>query len=253
VVDPIDRHLFFSSAYMQVRDGNSTPFWEARWLLGSAPKDLAPNLFQIARFKGRTVATKLHNNNWISNLGHISTSLQLEEFTLLFMTLAEVNLGDQKDSIFWKWTPDKKFSVATAYECKFYGPILSFPTPQVWKAFTDHKSKFFAWLIMHNRILTTYNMMKRNWPCEQLCSLCHCFMKTTKHLLCDCNFTEAVWNSVANAYNLPGYQVMKQEEGPVNWFKPLLSSTTTNEKRKRAGIILSVWWLLWKERNKRIF
>jgi hypothetical protein len=86
---------------MQVGDGNSTPFWEARWLLVSVPKDLALNLFEIARFKGRTVATELHNNNWIRNLSYISTSLLLQEFTLLFMALAEVNLGGQKDYIFF--------------------------------------------------------------------------------------------------------------------------------------------------------
>jgi hypothetical protein len=178
---------------MQVDDGNSTPFWKATWLLVSVPKDLALNLFEIARFKGRTVATELHNNNWIRNLSYISTSLLLQEFTLLFMALAEVNLGGQKDYIFfWKWTPDKKFSVATAYDYQFYGSILPFPAPQVWRAFSKHKSKFFAWLVMHNRILTADNMIKRNWTCEQLCSFCHCFMETTKHLLCDCNYTKAV-------------------------------------------------------------
>jgi hypothetical protein len=86
---------------MQVDDGNSTPFWKATWLLVSVPKDLALNLFEIARFKGRTVATELHNNNWIRNLSYISTSLLLQKFTLLFMALAEVNLGGQKDYIFF--------------------------------------------------------------------------------------------------------------------------------------------------------
>jgi hypothetical protein len=52
VMDPIDRQLFFCSTYMQVGDDNSTSFWEARWLLVSAPKYLAPNLFEIVRFKG---------------------------------------------------------------------------------------------------------------------------------------------------------------------------------------------------------
>jgi hypothetical protein len=147
---------------MHVGNGISTPFWEARWLFGSAPKDLAPNLFKLARFKCISVAKELHNNNWIRNLSHISSSVQLEEFTLLFMALSEVQLGEQKDSIFWKWTADKKFLVATAYECQFLGYTMPLPAPDLWTAYSEHKSNFFAWLVLHDRVLTTDNMIKKN-------------------------------------------------------------------------------------------
>jgi hypothetical protein len=32
------------------------------------PKELAPNLYKIARFKTRIVQIELHNDNWIRNL-----------------------------------------------------------------------------------------------------------------------------------------------------------------------------------------
>jgi hypothetical protein len=57
VTYPTDRQLFFASTVIQVRNGKSTPFWEARWLQGAAPKDLAPNLYKIAKFKSRMVNT----------------------------------------------------------------------------------------------------------------------------------------------------------------------------------------------------
>jgi hypothetical protein len=60
----------------------------AKWLDGVAPKELAPNLFQVARFNKRIVSSKLHNDSWIRNLPNITTPTQLEEFTLLFMTLS---------------------------------------------------------------------------------------------------------------------------------------------------------------------
>jgi hypothetical protein len=43
--------------------GKHTPFWESKWLNGRAPKELAPHLYKIARFKTRSVQTKLHNDN----------------------------------------------------------------------------------------------------------------------------------------------------------------------------------------------
>jgi hypothetical protein len=99
-MDQTDRHLFFSSTWVQIGNGKTTPFWEARWLLGSTPKDLAPHLFECARYKGRTIATELKNNNWIKNLQDISSTTHLEEFTLLFMALSDVQLNDQKDQIY---------------------------------------------------------------------------------------------------------------------------------------------------------
>jgi hypothetical protein len=100
VSDPVDRQLFFTSTWVHIGNGKSTPFWEARWLSGHSPKDLAPNLFQIAKFKKRSVAAELHNDNWIMNLQQISTPSQLEEFTLLFMALSGLKLNDQNDENF---------------------------------------------------------------------------------------------------------------------------------------------------------
>jgi hypothetical protein len=169
--DPIDRQLFFSSTSIQIGNGKASPFWESRWLFGFAPKELVPSLYDVARFKKRSIQTEMKNNNWIRNLQHISTSNLLEEFTLLFMALAEVNLTDQNDTIHWKWTANDKFTVASAYKCQFNGFITSFPASDIWSSFTDHKNKFFACLVMqnkffaclvmHNKILTADNMLKK--------------------------------------------------------------------------------------------
>jgi hypothetical protein len=49
----------------------------------------------------------------------IHNTTQMEEFTLLFMVIAIINLSDQSDEIFWKWTADDKYSVSSAYNCQF--------------------------------------------------------------------------------------------------------------------------------------
>jgi hypothetical protein len=71
---------------------------------GAAPRELVPNLYKLARFKKRSVSKELHNSNWIRNLQGIHTTEQLEEFTLLFMALEDINLNDQDGSIRWRWT-----------------------------------------------------------------------------------------------------------------------------------------------------
>jgi hypothetical protein len=96
-----------------------------------------------------------------------------------------------------KWTSNGKYSVSSAYECQFLGSIINFPSIDAWKARTKQKCKFFSCLVLHSRVLTADNMLKRNWPCNQSYSFCLCMDETTPHLLTSCNYTEAVWNLIA--------------------------------------------------------
>jgi hypothetical protein len=54
VSNPTVRQFFFSTT-ISLGDGRNTPFWEGKWLNGTSLKELAPNLFQAARYKGRSV------------------------------------------------------------------------------------------------------------------------------------------------------------------------------------------------------
>jgi hypothetical protein len=82
IPDPTDRALFFSSTYIQVGDGRNTPFWEAKWLNAATLKDIAPNLYKMARMKNRIVFAELHNHSWIKNLREINSSIMLEEYIM---------------------------------------------------------------------------------------------------------------------------------------------------------------------------
>jgi hypothetical protein len=119
--DKTDRAFFFASSVMRVGDGRNTPFWESRWLNGVSPKELAPNLFNQARFKQRTVHKELQQFNWITNIQSIGTEDLLDEFILLFTLLSEVQLLEEKDTIIWKWTATGEYSTSSAYEVQFLG------------------------------------------------------------------------------------------------------------------------------------
>jgi hypothetical protein len=53
---------------------------------------------------------------------------------MLFVALQDVELNANRDQIVWRWTTDGKFSVASAYECQFYGDMSLFPATNIWKA-----------------------------------------------------------------------------------------------------------------------
>jgi hypothetical protein len=87
--DPIDKALFFNSTYITIGNGEDTPFWDARWIQGAAPRDIAPNLYQRAWFKNRSVSTELYKDNWIRN---INNNTLLEEFVMLHAALSSHSL-----------------------------------------------------------------------------------------------------------------------------------------------------------------
>jgi hypothetical protein len=47
---------------------------------------------------------------WIKNLKQISTSEQLEEFILLFNTLSDIQLNENRGAIQWRWSALGEYS-----------------------------------------------------------------------------------------------------------------------------------------------
>jgi hypothetical protein len=41
--------------------------------------------------------------------------------------------------------------------------------------------------------------------------------------------------------------------GPIQWVKQLFFGGTKKEKKRKLGILFTFWWMIWKERNSRIF
>jgi hypothetical protein len=218
-----------------------------------APKDIAPSLFKSAKFKKRPISHELHNNNWIRNIGEISSPGSLEEYVMLFLAISAINLLDQPDQIRWRWTTDGKFLVASAYACQFNGAMTSFSASDIWKANTEPKCNFFAWLVLHGRILTIDLMAKKHWPCNLSCSLCFCELKNAPHLLLNCNFSDAVWNITTHRCNLPSYSDLGSNAKSLQWVNFLNSSSSKKERLDKLDILFSFWWELWKEHNRRVF
>jgi hypothetical protein len=133
----------------------------------------------------KSIKIELYEDNWIRSLWCIDTIIQMEEFTLLFMAITSVQLSNQKDSIVWRWARDGKYTIAYAYDCQFKGSFSHFRASAIWKALTEPKCRFYAWLVFHNWVLTADNMLKRNWPCNQTCALCLCSTETIDICLLD--------------------------------------------------------------------
>jgi hypothetical protein len=68
---------------------------------------------------------------------------------------------------------DGQFTISSAYDCQFKGAISLFPTSDVWKAYTEPKSKFFflpGWLSI-TKLLRLITWLQKVGPATP-CALC---------------------------------------------------------------------------------
>jgi hypothetical protein len=77
--------------------------------------------------------------------------------------------------------------------------------------------------------------------------------ESSRHLLTECNFVEAVWDRIAQMFQVHPAIAPFQKGDVSNWLAVISRTGSRNNQCCNAGIILFCWWGIWKERNQRIF
>lgn len=204
-----------------------------------APRALAPNLYKQGRHKFRTVHKELTGHKWISNLRDLDSQMLLDEFSLLYTALSTVTPTMECDRVHWRWTPSGEYTAALAYDAQFLRATTTSTAMRIWKAKSEPKCKFFAWLAIHGKVQTTDNLLRKNYPCNLTCPLCYCIPETTNHLLVECNFTEAAWEELVTLLQLP-YHARATVNGDVSsCIVSITSSGTKRTKQQLLGILVS--------------
>lgn len=194
-----DRDFFAAATSVTVGNGCTAMFWNSSWLHGLRPRDIAPSIFDLSRKKNCSVQQALASNLWISNID-ISNGLTLthvQQFADLWEKISTVTLAeDVEDSIIWKFTKDGKYSASSTYKAQFEGLISSDMVHSVWRVWAPPRCKFFAWLVLQNRIWTSDRLIRRGWPNCRLCPLCKQSQESVAHLLFQCRYILRVWNDI---------------------------------------------------------
>ena len=116
------------------------------------------------------------------------------------------------------------------------------------------KCKFFAWLVINNRIWTADRLQKRGWPNCNMCPLCKQVQESAAHLLFKCRYTVRVWNMIKAWLGL--HDIYPQNWAMVDTVKNWWSANASNRTQSRRPLtclMLLVSWEIWKERNARVF
>lgn len=252
--DKIDEELFNASTVVNVGNGRTTSFWKSSWIHGQAPKNIAPILFKKARKKNISVFHALRANSWIQLCLPCIREDEIKDFVTLWQAISSMHeLNNLEDSISWRWTTDGQYSASSAYNIQFSTNFCTMKICSIWKAKTEPKCRFFAWTLLHNRVLTAENLQKRGWPHNPSCCLCNSTFETTVHLCKDCPFSREVWDRILSWANLSSFKGIYGSDSLYDWWRNLRSRCNKPSRRSFDGLIIYFWWSIWLERNNRIF
>jgi hypothetical protein len=249
-----DMEIFYTATSIKVGNGKKTPFWQAPWLGGRKPIDIAPLIFASSKRKNWKVAQALNGNTWVSkvDLEQGFSMDHLSQFVDLWGLINNFQLDeDEDDDITWKLTSNGQYTTKSAYEVQFLGSTLSCLHKSVWKNWAPPKTNFFIWLLYQNRIWTADRLEKRGWPNCGLCPFCKRCTESVDHLFVHCRFTLRIWDKTKEWLGAPElhYTPMEGQSFPEWW-----SAMSTRQNRKGvASLAMLMLWEVWKERNNRVF
>jgi hypothetical protein len=249
----------------RVGNGASTLFWSQKWIGNFTLESTFPRLFSLSVQKEALVSDLA-----VSGVDSISWNfiwrrgLFVWEETLvnrLYALLNQVRLSDGPDTWWWKGDPDGVFSVKTAYSILFslvsgevdqverVNPVFA----RIWKSPAPSKLIAFSWQVLHNRIPTKDNLMRRGiYRGDSLgnCVACVGSLESASHLFLHCDFAYSIWLDIFRWLDviviMPG-----SLSSLFEYFIGLARS-----KKARKGFML-IWhttlWQIWRSRNDVIF
>ncbi|WVZ97140.1 hypothetical protein U9M48_042695 [Paspalum notatum var. saurae] len=236
--------------------GESVKFWTDRWLLGKTVAEHCPSLIKLIPkrvLKRRTVAEGLTDRNWVSDIRGALSVQVLVEYLQLWNLVDEMLQPDTDDKHVWRLSRHATYSSKSAYDAFFVGSITFGPWRRVWKTWAPLKCKFFAWLVIKNRVWTADRLAKRGLPHPAVCPLCDQAEETIQHILISCVFARQVWTLILQELSLPAIVLQPGCTRFSNWWCQSIKSVDKNLRKGLNSLILLVAWEIWKHRNKCVF
>lgn len=235
--------LFRGIAKCEIGDGSTVCFWDDLWMDGILAHKF-PRLASFVKKDGISVLEVMQAED-LDTLFMLPLSAQAyEEFELLQGQLQGMNYDENGID---KWTPiwGNKYSSRRFYSYIF-DAIEAHPVfKKIWKSKCTPRIKFFAWLILVDR-LNTKDMLQRrhlNIQSTATCVMCNAgVLETIDHLFFDCPFAQDCWASIGITW-----------DNSLQLLDRISQAQTTHSIPSFTEAALIAAWELWKLRNDKVF
>ena len=240
--------------------GDSVSFWKGTWNNKSLLVVYALRLFALSDIQQASVKDMWNSttSNWDLQPRRPLRSFELHFWNSLKIKFSIPNQSHGPDFPTWKRNSNRHFDIASikkvimsidANDVSSINPTTFKP---LWQSSIHKKCKFYIWSLLHECINTAGKLQKRlpywnlnpNW-----CPLCKNHLKNIDHLFITCPYSQDLWKKT--------FDTLKWRYVITNLAalcKDLYSIKSDNRKRTITFNTIDVTlWVIWLERNKRIF
>ena len=146
----------------------------------------------------------------------------------------------------YNWNVGVSGLSANAYEhFRVKGRIISWDSV-VWESWSLPKHSFVLWLAVLEKLRTKDRL--HFVPDDLNCVFCKRDLESHCHLFFRCPWTSSFWESIVHWLHLP--RQLPTLSSAIRWLGPKKKSMV--HKMRRASLSIAVY-LIWEERNKRLF
>ena len=226
--------------------GDSFLFWSDKWLLNGSVQPLAeryPRLFSFV-LDPTLSAAEVYGEEDLLSLFYLPLSEQAyQEYNELTLIMQSSPLSLDQDSWTYDWGP--VYSSAKYYNKLHEGLPYMNVSRWIWKSSCILRTKFFAWLLLNDRLNTRDLLKRRNWQVtdDYDCVLCPArAYEDRMHLFFQCNFSQRIWN----------YLQIEWPQGQD--LQSVVAQARASFKQPFfMEVVILTCWNIWKQRNGKIF
>lgn len=239
--------------FMKCRVGNglNAMFWFDSW------SDLGPLIDFVGHTGPRQLRLRLPslvvdavlNGDWFLPSAR---SPQAETLQITLTTLQPPSQEAGEDQFLWiqaNGSYGTSFSSRVTWECIRVSTLIQPWHKVIW--FKEHipRNSFISWLALLRRLPTRDRLRRWGMTVPEECVLCSAAPETHHHLFFECSYSASVWNYYAR-------KVWSNPPPDIHSAAAWINCSRSSSPQERCIIKLmfqSSIYLIWKERNSRIF
>eukprot|EP00253_Pinus_taeda_P014726 PITA_14726 len=259
----LNRELVEQHTFWEIRGGEEAHFWEDKW----QQKDRLSSIQTLQQVYDRIGRNRpLVRDFWKANptdekwrtwkdLEDWEGEFSPEQKTIFKKEVAFRKIRTRTGSDILRWGNSIKGFFSTKEAYFLTSEQLDIDSTPDWRIIWERnwwpKVSIFIWLASKNKILTWDRIQKKGFIGPSRCCLCKLEEETKDHLLLHCPFAKSLWIRAKRTFG-------KSENTP-GVFKDVVFQWNT--KTFQCQVVRRAWdlisgfslWMIWKERNRRIF